>query len=202
MSLEPVDETGKWVASVGAWSVHEKLELLRCYIGTRHGLGGFLKATTRAPARYYIDLFAGPGQNKVRGTNEIVDGSPLIALKAGPPQFTHLYWVEADRRSVGSLEMHRQEHPDRGISVLRGDANQRVDDVLRTLPSEAPTFAFLDPYGSELDWQTVVKLARHKVTGYKIELFILFAFDTGFVRLMPRDPSDMQASSERALDRV
>ncbi|MDP9350464.1 MAG: three-Cys-motif partner protein TcmP [Chloroflexota bacterium] len=137
----------------------------------------------------------------MKGTDEVSDGSPLIALKAGPPRFTHLYWVEAKRRSATSLRAHRREHPHREITVLQGNANERVDDVLKTLPREAPAFAFLDPYASELDWETVVKLARHKAPGYpKIELFILFAVDTAFLRLMPRESTKMMY--EAILDRV
>ncbi len=199
--MERVGAGNKHVASVNPWSVDEKLALLSCYIGTQHGQGGFLKATRQAPARYYIDLFAGPGQNQVKGTDQIVDGSPLIALKAGPPRFSHLYWVEAKRRSAASLEAHQREYPDRGITILLGNANERVDDVLRTLPRKAPTFAFLDPYASELDWQTVVKLARHKAHGFpKIELFILFAVDTAYLRLMPRASWKMRYQA--VLDRV
>ncbi|MDP9350463.1 MAG: hypothetical protein M3P51_02820, partial [Chloroflexota bacterium] len=58
LSGESVSGGDKHVERVNRWSVEEKLELLRCYIGTEHGQGGFLKATKRAPARYYIDLFA------------------------------------------------------------------------------------------------------------------------------------------------
>lgn len=133
----------------------------------------------------------------------MIDGSPLIALKAGPPTFTRLFWVEADSRNVASLEAHREEYPARQISVYAGDANERVDDILQALPARYPTFAFLDPRGGELNWQTIVKLARHKSAGEKkIELFILFAYNQGIVRLMPLDPSRMRRENEAVLDRV
>lgn len=176
---------GKRLGIVGPWS-SEKLDLLRCY------LGGFLPATRRAGERYYLDLFAGSGQDRIRGTDRVIDGSPLIALKGGPPAFTQLFWVDTDPQNTRSLEVHSREYPSRRITVLTGDANERVDDVLRVLPRRFPAFAFLDPRGAELRWQTVEKLARHKSAGQtKIELFILFAYNQGLVRLMPRDPALM-----------
>lgn len=192
------EDNKKVIAPVGAWS-DEKLDLLRCYLGTLHGKGGFLPTTKTAQQRYYIDLFAGPGQNQVRGTNKIVDGSPLIALKAGPPQFTRLFWVEANAKNAASLNAHRDEHLDRQIEIFQGDANVQIDNVLRVLPKVFPVFAFLDPRVAELSWKTVEKLARHK-QGRKIELFILFAYNQGLVRLMPHDPDKMVYGD--ILDRV
>jgi len=186
------------VGDVGQWSA-EKLQLLRCYLGGDNNKGGFLPATQRARERYYIDLFAGSGQNRIRHTSDIIDGSPLISVKAGPPVFTRLYWVDAEERNVASLDAHRLDHPNRQITTIVGDANVRVDDILRTLPKTFPTFAFLDPRGGELRWDTVAKLSRHKPSN-KIELFILFAYNQGLVRLMPHDPNRMV--HQDVLDRV
>lgn len=170
------------------WAV-EKLELLRYYLGgTSARGGGFMVATKRAPARYYIDLFAGPGQSRLED-GQTLDGSPLIAAKA-TPSFDRLYWVEANARNVASLRAHRLDFPSRRIDVVHSDANSAVDAILAHLPRNAPTLAFLDPEGAELAWSTVEKLARHG-PGYKIELFMLFAYNMGIVRLMPRDRRKM-----------
>jgi three-Cys-motif partner protein len=188
----------KRIATVDIWS-KEKLDLLRCYIGNFSGPGGFLTATKAAQQRYYIDLFAGPGQNSVKGTDLVISGSPLIALEAGPPTFTHLFWVDTNGRNVASLRAHRAEHPEHQIEIFHGNANVQVDKVLKIIPRTYPTFAFLDPRGAELSWKTIEKLARHK-PDRKIELFILFAYNQGLVRLMPNDASKMV--NEAALDRV
>jgi len=188
----------KRTSQIGRWSA-EKLDLLRCYLGGSRGRGGFLPATTSAHQRYYIDLFSGPGQNKIRDTGEIVDGSPLVALKAGPPHFTHLWWVDADEKNASSLEEHRRELGDERITVLLGNGNDRVLDILHVLPKQFPSFAFLDPYGVELDWQTIIRLASHKPTN-KVELFILFAYNHGIARLLPYDDSRMMHAD--ILDRL
>lgn len=190
----------KRTGEVGEWSA-EKLDLLRCYLGGNNQRGGFLPATTSAHRRYYIDLFAGPGEDKIRETGQVIDGSPLIALKAGPPEFTGLYFVDADPKNGASLEAHRDDFLGRSVQIFCGDANVEVDHVLARLATKYPAFAFLDPRGSELRWETVTKLARHKLPTFpKIELFILFAYNQGLVRFMPYDPTKMVNHDE--LDRV
>jgi len=176
-------------SSIGVWST-QKLEVLRCYLGQNDG---FLKATNRAGQRHYIDLFAGPGRNRVRQTDRDVDGSPLIAVRAGPPAFTTLHWVDSSPHNMASLALHhRRDYPGRDVRLYLGDGNERVDDILRVLPRRYPVLVFLDPYGAELHWQTVVKLARHRPSiGRKVELLILFAYDQALARLMPRDPGKM-----------
>jgi three-Cys-motif partner protein len=153
--------SGKLQGDVGEWS-EEKLDLLRCYLGGGSQGGGFLPATKGAHQRYYIDLFAGPGQDKVREMGKVIDGSPLIALKAGPPEFTKLFLVDADPKNVASLDAHRADYPTRSIQTFCGDANARIADILAQLPVDYPVFAFIDPRGAELKWQTVAKLARYK----------------------------------------
>lgn len=185
----------KRTSEVGVWSP-EKLEILRCYLGQR---SGFLQASKSAAQRHYIDLFAGPEQNRVRPTNNTIDGSPSLQQEpARPLSPTCTGWMPIR----GALPRSRctVRNSDRNIRIYEGDANARIDDVLLDLPKIYPTFAFLDPRGTELHWQTVSKLARHKTgSRTKIELFILFPFNQGIARLMPHDPQRMV--NEEALDR-
>src|SRR4030095_7539652 len=184
--------------SVREWSVALKLRLLHDYLGHN---SGFLKATTKAHRRYYVDLFAGPGQVSADHGATVTDGSPLVALRAGPPAFTQLFWVEQKEAFADSLRAHRGEHSDRDIVVYQGDANNTVDEVLGTLPRTYPVLAFLDPRGPELAWETVRKLAAHKAPGFpRIELLILFPYNMAVARLMPLDTSRMV--SDQRLDRL
>lgn len=186
----------KVVLPVGEWSIRQKLQLLSCYLGRS---GGFLKATQKAGERYYVDLFAGPGEvRNEQDPQSVTAGSPLIALNAGPPQFTAVHWIEKEAGSAASLRAHKADHPARAIRVYEGGANEKVDNVLRALPRNFPVFAFLDPRGPELEWRTLRKLAEHK-DSRKIELLILFAYDMAIVRLMPHEQEKMV--SEDLLDR-
>ena len=76
---------------VGQWTL-EKLTLLREY------LIAYVNATKRARAWgniSYIDLFAGSGRDRLRNTNQIFDGSPLIAMKL-EPGFSRFVFVDSD----------------------------------------------------------------------------------------------------------
>src|SRR5690348_5460979 len=44
---------------------------------------------------YYVDLFAGPGRCRIRGTEKELDGSPLIALTdfLGQLDLKDIHWV-------------------------------------------------------------------------------------------------------------
>jgi len=111
---------------------------------------------------------------------------------AGPPS--------AAERQL-SLRAHRQDYSSLQIEVRQGDANVVVDDILKILPKTQPVLAFLDPEGSELDWATIEKIARHKQgKPYKIEQFILFPSDTGIIRFFPRDAAKLVY--EDKLDRM
>lgn len=194
-----VETVGPKVYRKGQPWAREKLDLVRYYLGgDGHRGGGFMKATQKAGGSYYLDLFAGPGQCEMPD-GEIIDGSPLIAAKARPA-FTRQFWVDDRSANAQSLRAHREDYPDRAITILDGDANTAVEQILRELPRTYPTFAFLDPEGSELSWTTVARLASHKTNGRKVELFIHFATDTGILRFFPHDPS--KAANDRLLDRM
>ena len=53
--------------------------------------------------RNYIDIFAGPGKNLVRDTNEVLLGSPLLALTTQYP-FTGYYFVDKNPANTAALE--------------------------------------------------------------------------------------------------
>lgn len=181
---------GMMVREIGEWT-KEKLEILTEYLGGEKYGGGFAYATKRARGTYYIDAFAGPGTCRVRDTGEEVDGSPLIALKVKPP-FTEYFFFDSDPEAVRALRhLITQDMPDMlpRVTTIAGDCNDRIGEALDQLPQTVPCFAFLDPEGAELHWDTIVRIAQHKRPN-RIEVLVLFPYD-GLVRLMPRDPSKL-----------
>src|SRR5690348_8003529 len=76
-ALDPED--GLPIAEAGEWAA-EKHRLLRDYIVATRFVRGKVKRGTALPA--YVDLFSGPGRAAVAKTDEIIDGSPLVAWKA------------------------------------------------------------------------------------------------------------------------
>jgi three-Cys-motif partner protein len=155
----PARESGEWVK--------EKLFFVQRYIDT------FEVAMRSKPwrRRIYIDLFSGPGKCIIRGTNEYLLGSPLLALQTQYP-FTDYYFVDKDQGNIDILQQRVQSSnfPQSGIHYFVGDANEKVNDVVKEIRNFDRSFisgvlpclnlAFLDPEGLELEWSTVEALAK------------------------------------------
>jgi len=174
--------------SWGYWT-RAKLEMLADY------LAGFATASTGQSERVYLDAFAGEGSGLDRLTGEEFPGSARIALEAGEGAgFTRFRYFEMGQRASDLQARLRSDYPGRDIKVYEGDCNVTILDALGALKdlNWAPTFAFLDPDGMELAWDTLVALADHKrgyrssastKPEYKVELWMLFP-TSGIVRTL------------------
>lgn len=154
------------IREVGSWS-EDKLFLWHKYVQLTASAMGKRWRSGLA----YADLFAGPGVCRIREKSRRVPGSPLIAALA-PTPFQRLVFVEADEAAARALgeRLARTEVAGR-CSVLRGDCNEMIDDVVALLPPDALTLAFIDPEGLDVAWKTIEKLAAHG----RVDMLILFA---------------------------
>ena len=120
--------------------------------------------------RYFIDLQAGPGKNRIG--RDVYFGSPLIALTATFP-FTQYRFNELDEANFNVLQQRVNSSPLKAsIKVYQADANQVVDEICDEIEKRDQEFikgvfsclnvVFLDPEGLELHWDTVVRLAKMK----------------------------------------
>lgn len=155
-----------------AWWSEAKLGILGQY------LEAFATASKKASERVYLDLFAGSFENKRRDGEGCFPGSSQIAFNI-EPAFTSLALFEKSDNKVKSLRSSiraTEYHKDRNWEVFSGDCNITIDEGLKLLGNRwAPSFAFLDPCGLQVNWATLEKLASWKGEGKKkIELLILF----------------------------
>jgi len=156
--------------TIGSWTAL-KLEYLD------HYLQAYRNVTKKAPAAYYIDLFAGCGDNRLKNTGWHVEGSPWRALKAVPP-FQGYFFVEKNPKFAANLDTRIRQSGFNNAEVFSGDCNdQALDKILSSVSKRAPSFAFLDPSGLQLKWATVEKLAKHRNGPWKMELLILYPYD-------------------------
>jgi three-Cys-motif partner protein len=144
----------------------------------------FAKASQSAPDRICIDGLAASGTGIDPRTGETYDGSARLPFQV-QPRFTEVYLIEKDPRPARELQKIAAENPE--ARVINADVNVAIPELLRTMNRRAPTFAFLDPEGTELHWKTVEALARHKPVPpakTKIELLILFPLQMCVLRLL------------------
>lgn len=110
---------------------------------------------------YYIDCFAGPGRYEAEG--EQVDGSPIIAVKAGreyaarnPHKKLGMVLVDDDAAQMEQLKTCLEStlpHPENFKVVMRfADSRSLVPKVIAGIKARksAPSFFLVDPYGHPL----------------------------------------------------
>lgn len=117
---------------------------------------------------HYIDLFAGAGIERIRDSQELRWGSPMIAANA-PKPFDKIHLCELDPKKFQALEKRVTcIRPD--SQILKGDANEKVHDIAKEIPQRTLSLAFLDPYGLHLDYETLRVLSN-----IRADLIIFFS---------------------------
>jgi three-Cys-motif partner protein len=123
----------------------------------------------------YIDGFAGPQE-----VDKPEMWAAKLVLESEPRWLQHFFLCDASRVQIRRLEdlysgqsPRKRSEPVRDVRILAGDFNETVVDILATgvIDEREAAFALLDQRTFECKWETVSKLASHKKTGTKIELF-------------------------------
>jgi len=182
----------------GKWT-EEKLKILE------HYLSAYLKIFHANPrAQYlrttYVDAFAGTGTRADSGSEEAVDpvllplehdedakqfkrGSASIALEM-EPSFHNYVFIEKNRARAGELEEHVRSygHP---VGVIPGEANAEIRAwIQRTHWHRNRAVVFLDPYGMQVEWDTIRALGGT----HGVDLWLLFPLGQAVVRLLTERP--------------
>lgn len=157
LELASPEDDGLTIPRVGEWS-HDKHHFLLRYIDA------FTTAMRgkRWSGLHYIDLFAGAGIERLSQSNRLDWGSPLIAAQS-PYAFRRLHLCERNAEKHQALLARIQRYAQaRQIQLLRGDANEKVSEVVAAIPPHSLSLAFLDPYGLHLDYETLRSLASQR----------------------------------------
>lgn len=168
---------------IGRWS-EEKLDLLAKYLKAYSVIMNEQKKSWLR-AYYYIDAFAGSVRPRAQKDEQrYIDGSPLRALQT-EPQFDGYWFVDVSPRRVERVQRLRAEFSNCVIDVRQGNCNEVLcNEIVPQLPysSKQRAFVFLDPYGLQVDWETVRELANTRTC----DIFVNFSV-MGVTRLLPRD---------------
>src|SRR6267143_585570 len=195
----------------GDWT-GAKLEVLAKY------LSGYTTALKKQPfVKGYIDAFAGTGYRTARkdradpssqdllfpdlAGNEpqtLLDGSARLALKT-EPRFDKYVFIERSAERCAALEALKSEflHLANDITIRQGDANIEIRDLCDKDKNWSLHRAvlFLDPYGMQVEWKTIVAIAETKA----IDMWLLFPLGIGVNRLLTRS-GDIPESWQHHLD--
>jgi three-Cys-motif partner protein len=180
----------------GDWT-QKKLDILREY------LSRYNTALKKQPfTRIYVDAFAGTGYRAQRqdefqvpdlfaessddDSQELLKGSARLALEAQPP-FHRFIFVETDEAKVKELEALKAENlvPASQVEIERKDANAFLQDFcIKQRWSGHRAVVFLDPFATQVSWQTVEAIAKTRA----IDVWILFPL-MAVNRLLAKDAS-------------
>jgi three-Cys-motif partner protein len=194
----------------GDWT-EDKLRRLREYLTAYRNI---FASNQRASffKTWYVDAFAGTGsRSKPKSaswqldygdgylvdddTSKFLDGSAKIALGLQSP-FDHYFFIEESRKRAEVLQDSvRTDFPalaDR-VQVKIADANTALCEWCSHRDwSKERAVVFLDPYGMQVEWNTITTLARTK----GVDLWYLFPIAT---RLLTQD-GDMDEKWAKRLD--
>ena len=128
----------------------------------------------------YIDAFAGTGYVKDKSrknydsilpflklddeAKEYIKGSAKIALES-EPKFDKYIFIELDDKKAKELQLViDSEHIDLKdkIEIKNDDANKVIQDICKKNWKEHRAVLFLDPFGMEVEWDTIELIAKTK----------------------------------------
>ncbi|MFN0038111.1 MAG: three-Cys-motif partner protein TcmP [Burkholderiales bacterium] len=147
---------------VGPWAEHKHARV-RKYVDISRAVRK--KFVTGKGGATYIDLFSGPGRARIRGTNQVIDGSCLVAAKeaiSGGAAFSEVHVGDANESFVDATSARLKQI---GISAHKytGPAEITVQQLAEKIGSFGLHFAFLDPYDlKSLRFPVVQRLAKFK----------------------------------------
>jgi len=125
--------------------------------------------------RAYIELYAGAGHSRIRGTSRTIMGSPLRALSL-PDPFDKYIFCEEDPTLLRALELRaRKIAPDADVICIAGNCNERASDIVHAIPvgskgNTALSLCFADPCDIGMKLRTIRSIARDRYVDFLVLL--------------------------------
>lgn len=154
------EDDGLFMPEVGRWAntKHRKIAYYSRLFGT--------SMKGKWDRRIYLDLFSGAGKARIKGTDNIIPGSPLLALNHPDPYDLHIF-CDKDDRCVKALQQRVDRYfPKASCTYINDDCNEAVDDIIELFPKfskslKGLTLCIVDPFGaSGIHFDTLRKLAN------------------------------------------
>lgn len=157
----------------------------------------------------YFDAFAGAGGIQIGSEATLLeavdDYTPFIKGSAEralrfKDNFERYIFVDRNASNVESLQSLRSEHADVAdrIQIRKGDANAELMAFCKTTDwGRSRAVVFLDPYGNQVRWETLVAIAETKA----IDLWYLFPAGLGVYRQISKR-GGVHQTHEASLDTI
>lgn len=138
----------------------------------------------------YFDGFAGAGfivQDKKTNIEITIGAARRIVEIDKPRGFDHFYFVEKNRKNAELLSKNTKDaYPNKDIQIKNDDCYVKLIDLSKLLLSskgkKLKVLAYIDPYGMQLEWKSIVSLSKAS-----IDIWILVPTGLGVNRLLKKD---------------
>jgi len=153
-----VSDDGHICPEVGAWT-EEKHRLVSLY-STLFSSG----MKDKWHKRIYVELYAGAGHSKIRGTSRLIAGSPLLALQVSHA-FDKYVFCEENPEKLDALQFRVGKiAPSADVAYVVGDCNDRTSQILAQVPTGSKeqtvlSLCFADPFDIGLKFETLRALS-------------------------------------------
>ena len=157
----------------GSWT-EEKLKRVAKY------LRAYAKIMNKMSFRFaYIDAFAGTGyrdekkdksehqislfqKDEIKEIETFSEGSARIALTI-KPEFDKYIFIEKSKKHFNELQKLKDDFPDKSkrIQFINADANSYLSELCTNYKwQNHRAVLFLDPYGMQVEWETILNLLK------------------------------------------
>src|SRR6266567_1761669 len=114
--------------------------------------------------RVYIDLYSAAGYGRIKGTETILMGSPLIALTVAHP-FDKYIFCEEDEGLLDALKARvKRIAPNAEVTYIPGSCDDKIADICAAIPKFSSTnkvlsLCMVDPFDFGIKFNTIRKLS-------------------------------------------
>jgi len=126
--------------------------------------------------RVYVELYAGAGYSRIRGSSKLIVGSPLLALKV-KDRFDRYVFCEEDPEKIAALKFRvKQMAPGVDVAYVSGDCNKCIEEILANIPEGSKnnsvlSLCFADPFDIGLKFKTLRAIAENG----RVDFLVLLA---------------------------
>lgn len=180
-----VSDDGLVCPEVGSWA-EEKHRLVSLY--AKLFSSGMKDKWNR---RIYVDLYAGAGYNRIRGTSKIIRGSPIRALTL-EHAFDKYVFCEQDTENLEALKIRvKQTVGSANVAFIPGDCNKCTGEILAEIPTGSRdntvlSLCFADPFDIGLKFETIRVLAS-RYTDFLVLLALYMDANRNYERYVSDD---------------
>lgn len=138
------EDDGLLIPDVGPWT-EDKFDLIRLYCQI------FSSAMKNKWTRVYIDLYAGSGQCRIKGRDQVLLGSPLISLSVDAPFDRYIFCESAPERFSALKARVERSYAERDVSLIAGEFDEHINEICSMIPKKSLALCFVDPFDCAFD---------------------------------------------------